>query len=106
MTDAARCPHGFLKLAVCPQCDPGVYERAAAQIQRRMAPKPAPECLPPDPATPGLWWLSTLADPVMRAWQPASRAWADTDGGRTAACSAHAARWRVWVAAVPPGGTS
>ena len=62
------------------------------------------ECLPPDPATPGLWWLSTPAAPVMRAWQPASRAWADTDGGRTAACSAYAAGWRVWVAAVPPGG--
>ena len=62
------------------------------------------ECLPPDPATPGLWWLSTSAAPVMRAWQPASRAWADTDGGRTAACSAHAAGWRVLAAAVPPEG--
>ena len=67
---------------------------------------PATECLPPDAATPGLWWLSTPAAPVMRAWHPAARAWADTDGGRTAACSAHAAGWRVWVAAVPPGGTS
>ena len=60
------------------------------------------ECLPPDPTVTGLWWLSTLAAPVMRAWQPASRAWADTDGGRTAACSAHAAGWRVLAAAVPP----
>ena len=66
---------------------------------------PATECLPPDPATPGLWWLSTPDAPVMRAWHPASRSWADTDGGRTAACSAHAAGWRVWVAAVPPGET-
>ena len=63
----------------------------------------ATECLPPDPATPGLWWLSTPAAPVMRAWQPASHAWADTDGGRTAACSAHAAGWHVLAAAVPPG---
>ena len=62
------------------------------------------KCLPPDPSVSGLWWLSTPADPVMRAWHPASRAWADTDGGRTAACSAHAAGWRVLAAAVPPMG--
>ena len=63
----------------------------------------ATECLPPDPSVSGLWWLGTPSGPVLRAWQPKSRTWGDTDGGRTGACSAHDAGWTVMARAVPPG---
>ena len=62
----------------------------------------AHECLPPEPGVSGLWWLRTRSGPVLRAWQPKTRTWGDTNGGRTAPSSAHAAGWRLGARAVPP----
>lgn len=28
-----RCPHGFLEPVICPQCDPGAYDRARPQAE-------------------------------------------------------------------------
>jgi hypothetical protein len=36
VNNAQRCQHGFMAPLACPLCEPGLYERARQQVERRL----------------------------------------------------------------------